>query len=531
MSSFFGDNVYEDVNGAPGRALQGVEVYIYTQAGQLAALTNSGGAPIANPVTTDASGAYSFYAADGLYRADFRYNGRFLSRDNQVPVGVGVPLPNDVLTALGGDSGSALVGYKLPATGAVARPISSKLAEIRTFQDFGAKGDFNVDTQIGTDDTAAIQAAIDWAYGGGTATPRAIHMTDGYFLCGNITMYPYTTIIGTGRHTSAFWCKTGTTGVWFSAPDAQKLMLSGIVWFGRGQTGVSHGLKLGETTPYGTEGRLSGLWVRDLPNGHGMWVNANVGIFEAITAQSCANCIRISGNSNFASNIVSVAATGINVDLIGTVAAMVEIEATASGGLPLRMAGDCHVHGLVISTATGFTHSHLVEVDVTNFFSWTIGHIAPLGTGYTITNGMVKVIGGGGSAYYGGTSPVPFDGSSFLRSPTFHHYTTTGTDRISSWVTGTNGGTEKAWVGGDGRINSNAGFYRSGTQVVGARDTGWTAMTGTGSKGALAAAAAGTASGAYVQAELQGALNRLAAVEARLKSYDAALITHGLIGA
>jgi hypothetical protein len=71
----------------------------------------------------------------------------------------------------------------------------------------------------------------------------------------------------------------------------------------------------------------------------------------------------------------------------------------------------------------------------------------------------------------------------------------------------------------------------NGTQVVSARDTGWTAMTGSGSKGALAAAAAGTASAGYVQAELQTALNRIAALEARMKSYDAALVSHGLIGA
>ena len=75
------------------------------------------------------------------------------------------------------------------------------------------------------------------------------------------------------------------------------------------------------------------------------------------------------------------------------------------------------------------------------------------------------------------------------------------------------------------------GLDYAGVQVLGARNTGWTAMTGTGSKGALAAAAAGTASAAYAQAELQGALNRIAALEARLKSYDDALTTHGLIGA
>lgn len=74
------------------------------------------------------------------------------------------------------------------------------------------------------------------------------------------------------------------------------------------------------------------------------------------------------------------------------------------------------------------------------------------------------------------------------------------------------------------------GLDYAGVKVLGARNTGWTAMTGLGSKGALAAAAAGTASAAYAQAELQGALNRIAALEARMKSYDDALTTHGLIG-
>ena len=79
--------------------------------------------------------------------------------------------------------------------------------------------------------------------------------------------------------------------------------------------------------------------------------------------------------------------------------------------------------------------------------------------------------------------------------------------------------------------SAQAPLFKSGSdQVVGARNTGWTAMTGTGSKAALAAAAAGTASGTYQQSELQAALNRIAAMEARMQSLDAALITHGLIG-
>lgn len=100
--------------------------------------------------------------------------------------------------------------------------------------------------------------------------------------------------------------------------------------------------------------------------------------------------------------------------------------------------------------------------------------------------------------------------------------TVAGYDRASATYT-------RLFLGENWSVNGT-GFDYAGVKVIGARDTGWTAMTGSGSKGALAAAAAGTASGAYVQSELQGALNRIAALEARMKSYDDALFTHGLIG-
>lgn len=79
--------------------------------------------------------------------------------------------------------------------------------------------------------------------------------------------------------------------------------------------------------------------------------------------------------------------------------------------------------------------------------------------------------------------------------------------------------------------NATGGFRIGSTKVVGARDTGWTAPTGTGAKTGFAAAAAGTASVAYDQSELQSALNRIAALEAHNKAMYDALAAHGLIGA
>jgi len=61
--------------------------------------------------------------------------------------------------------------------------------------------------------------------------------------------------------------------------------------------------------------------------------------------------------------------------------------------------------------------------------------------------------------------------------------------------------------------------------------TGWTVATGTPQRGAFAAAVAGTSSAAYVQAEAQGALNRVAVLEARLLALQTDLTAFGAVGA
>lgn len=48
-------------------------------------------------------------------------------------------------------------------TGATARTVPAKLADIVSVKDFGAVGDWNDNLQIGTNDTAAIQAAVNYA--------------------------------------------------------------------------------------------------------------------------------------------------------------------------------------------------------------------------------------------------------------------------------------------------------------------------------------------------------------------------------
>jgi hypothetical protein len=63
-------------------------------------------------------------------------------------------------------------------------------------------------------------------------------------------------------------------------------------------------------------------------------------------------------------------------------------------------------------------------------------------------------------------------------------------------------------------INATSAFQQNGTQVVGARDTGWTAMTGTPDK------STSYATGSVTLAQLAG----------RVMALQTALTTHGLIG-
>ena len=118
---------------------------------------------------------------------------------------------SDINTAnLAAPSGSSLVGYLPTGTGAVATTVQSKLRESVSVKDFGAVGDGVAD------DTAAIQAAINYA----SANGKSVFIPDGTFLLDKLTFVDPTglyaqrgqnvfgllfaksnvTIFGNGRH-------------------------------------------------------------------------------------------------------------------------------------------------------------------------------------------------------------------------------------------------------------------------------------------------------------------------------------------
>lgn len=79
----------------------------------------------------------------------------------------------EVVTDLSASSGSSLVGFLQSGTGAVARTVQAKERDVVSVKDFGATGDGT------TDDTAAIQAAINSSY--------SLVFPAGTYKCANLT--------------------------------------------------------------------------------------------------------------------------------------------------------------------------------------------------------------------------------------------------------------------------------------------------------------------------------------------------------
>lgn len=99
---------------------------------------------------------------------------------------------------------------------------------------------------------------------------------------------------------------------------------------------------------------------------------------------------------------------------------------------------------------------------------------------------------------------------------------------------GTNTTITRAWafyiVAGNFNLQSGD-YYRAGTKVLGARVTGFSAMTGTATKTAIATYTAPTISNPPTQAEVQAIADALQAAMRRLKALDDAALAHGFTGA
>ena len=167
---------FDVVQDRSGNCIPNALVYVYVgSTNTLATLySDNGVTPTVNPVTTNADGEYAFYAANGTYTLNIQATG--YASDSRP--GTIVFDPAD------GGTGSFLQA----GAGAITYPAQDKMRQSYSVKDFGAKGD-------GTDDSAAVQLAINNMTAGGTLV-----FPFGTYKINTSILVPYSniTILGNG---------------------------------------------------------------------------------------------------------------------------------------------------------------------------------------------------------------------------------------------------------------------------------------------------------------------------------------------
>jgi len=235
-----------------------------------------------------------------------------------------------------------------------------------------------IDGRSGTDFTVAINQAL-------SILGQPVVLGAHNYLITNLTIPATQQLSGQGMHQTNLVCKPGSTGTMFTdqggRSGAAKVDISGVAFYGN-QCRYSHGFRLGHNTvPFGTEGVLDRIWVRDLPGGFpGIDILGNVGEFGFLVSQSTGG-LQILGSALMVAQLECVDCSGFPVG--GTAAVCnfgdaqigaLEVEAQASGTAAVYLTGNTHLSMLTVSLAGGFRGSHLVEIGP-RVTSWTVGNL------------------------------------------------------------------------------------------------------------------------------------------------------------
>lgn len=266
-----------------------------------------------------------------------------------------------------------------------------------------------VDPTGATDSTAAIQQALIAATDTGDlitgVAVRSVILPPGNIKVSNLILPPATKLKGQGRLLTNLMIAAGTAGQAITDNgNAAKICVEGIAVYGQSEPALTHGIRLGYNgVQHGVEGWVRDVWIRNIDGAAGVCgfdVNGNVGFYDLIASYDSPIPIRITGIANEASKVVSYGATQIGADFNLCNVKGLEIEAPATGSIPLYMRGNSQIVGFVFSPANGTVFDCVGEFNA-NCTTWSIQQFTLGGGNCTITNQNFKRSDG---TYFGGNA-------------------------------------------------------------------------------------------------------------------------------
>jgi hypothetical protein len=212
---------------------------------------------------------------------------------------------------------------------------------------------YNATGDGATDDTVAIQAAIDAAHAerlAGTYEP-IVWFPDGEYATANLTIYNGTRLVGAGMHHSYLSALAGTVGNYIEDDaSAAGIWIENLCFDGKNHAGLN-GLELGwNGTPFGAYAAIRNVYIRNF-TGYGARINGNVAYVDMVEISACGDTgLIISGSGNHYTRIGATNCEPYSIRVTGDLNFVSDV----------HLEGDPDYHIYVANTVSGLSLSNIL---------------------------------------------------------------------------------------------------------------------------------------------------------------------------